>query len=113
MISLNHLQFNESFNTSLLFNRPKAVETTYQEYLFTSAYLTLAVALIAGLMSFCTIVGNVLVITAFIIDKNLRKYSNYFILNLSFADLLIGELLYNILVCSNLFNQIIAKILKS
>jgi len=35
----------------------------------------------------------VFVITAFIIEKSLRKYSNYFILNLSIADLLIGVLI--------------------
>ena len=44
-------------------------------------------------MSAITICGNILVITAFVIDKNLRKYSNYFILNLSIADLLIGLLI--------------------
>jgi hypothetical protein len=44
-------------------------------------------------MSSITIIGNVFVITAFIIDTNLRKYSNYFILNQSVADLLIGVLI--------------------
>ena len=97
MLSLNHLQLHDnssSTNTSLsVLIRPTASHSSssYQEYLFASVYTTLAVALIAGLMSLCTIVGNVLVITAFIIDKNLRKYSNYFILNLSLADLLIGK----------------------
>jgi len=55
--------------------------------------LTVVIAIIAGLMSTMTIVGNVFVITAFIIEKSLRKYSNYFILNLSIADLLIGILI--------------------
>ena len=56
-------------------------------------WLTILIACVATLMSSMTIIGNTLVITAFIIDKNLRKYSNYFILNLSIADLLIGILI--------------------
>lgn len=56
-------------------------------------WITIVIGCIATLMSSMTIIGNVLVITAFIIDKNLRKYSNYFILNLSVADLLIGILI--------------------
>ena len=63
------------------------------ETLTFSPGLTVVIAIIASMMSSITIIGNVLVITAFIIDKNLRKYSNYFILNLSIADLLIGLLI--------------------
>jgi len=99
--SLNHLQLNESNATNLLpshLAERQVVDASYQQYLFASPYTTFAVALVAGLMSLFTIVGNVLVITAFIIDKNLRKYSNYFILNLSLADLLIGKsLIQNLL----------------
>lgn len=56
-------------------------------------WLSLVILVVAVLMSLTTIIGNVLVITAFIIEKSLRKYSNYFILNLSIADLLIGILI--------------------
>lgn len=56
-------------------------------------WLSLLILIIATLMSLTTIIGNVLVITAFIVEKSLRKYSNYFILNLSIADLLIGILI--------------------
>jgi len=41
-------------------------------------------------MSLMTIFGNILVIIAFIRESSIRTYSNYFILNLSIADLLIG-----------------------
>jgi hypothetical protein len=67
--------------------------TTNNLNLTFSPPLTIVIAIIAGLMSTMTIVGNVFVITAFIIEKSLRKYSNYFILNLSIADLLIGILI--------------------
>jgi len=41
-------------------------------------------------MAFLTVFGNSLVIIAFICEPTIRTYSNYFILNLSIADLLIG-----------------------
>ncbi len=58
-----------------------------------SPTITIIIAIIAAIMSLGTIIGNVFVITAFVIEKSLRKYSNYFILNLSIADLLIGLLI--------------------
>jgi hypothetical protein len=66
--------------------------TTKSNLLMTPT-LTVIFGILSGLMSLTTIIGNILVITAFIIDKNLRSYSNYFILNLSIADLLIGLLI--------------------
>jgi hypothetical protein len=74
--------------------RPHNKNDFFDEQNLTYApWLTILIACIATLMSSMTIIGNVFVITAFIIDKNLRKYSNYFILNLSIADLLIGVLI--------------------
>ena len=91
---LNNLQLNQtsdSFNTTYsrideLINKPNSA-------LLYSPILTIIISIVASCMSATTILGNILVITAFIIDKNLRKYSNYFILNLSIADLLIGLLI--------------------
>ncbi|RNA01328.1 histamine H3 receptor-like [Brachionus plicatilis] len=70
-----------------------SIGTTENSSLTYAPWLTVLIAIVAGIMSSITIIGNVFVITAFIIDKNLRKYSNYFILNLSIADLLIGILI--------------------
>lgn len=80
---------NQSSFTRLI-DSLNTIETSNLTY---EPWLTVLIAIVAGLMSSITIIGNVLVITAFIIDKNLRKYSNYFILNLSVADLLIGILI--------------------
>ncbi len=45
---------------------------------------------LVSIMTFITVFGNLLVIIAFIREPTIRTYSNYFILNLSIADLLIG-----------------------
>lgn len=47
---------------------------------------------VGGVLSFVTIVGNVLVMIAFKIDKQLQTISNYFILSLAVADLMIGAI---------------------
>jgi hypothetical protein len=71
----------------------EVVNGTTKANLLMTPTLTIIFGILSGLMSLTTIIGNILVITAFIIDKNLRSYSNYFILNLSIADLLIGLLI--------------------
>ncbi|CAF0947993.1 unnamed protein product [Adineta steineri] len=52
---------------------------------------------LVSIMTLITVLGNLLVIIAFITDARLRTYSNYFILNLSIADLCVG------LVCIPLY----------
>jgi muscarinic acetylcholine receptor M3 len=47
-------------------------------------------ALVGVLLSLLTIVGNVLVMIAFKVDKQLQTISNYFLLSLALADFLIG-----------------------
>ncbi|CAF1040220.1 unnamed protein product [Rotaria sp. Silwood1] len=56
-----------------------------------SPYITRFILIfLVSLMTFMTVSGNLLVIIAFIREPTIRTYSNYFILNLSIADLLIG-----------------------
>ncbi|OXB81674.1 UNVERIFIED_CONTAM: hypothetical protein H355_008923, partial [Colinus virginianus] len=47
-------------------------------------------ALLMVLLALVTILGNVLVILAFILDRNLRHQSNYFFLNLAISDFAVG-----------------------
>lgn len=80
--------------------------TTYHDLVFPDASVLLIIFknILALIMSLITIVGNLFVIFAFIIDKKLQKYSNYFILNLSIADLLIGFLI-SAYVILNIFDE--------
>lgn len=53
---------------------------------------SLMIGILLSMITIWTIVGNVLVILAFIIDKHIRQggMSNYLIINLAFSDLLLG-----------------------
>lgn len=82
---------NNKFSNNITSFNGEIVEN--KDVLTFSPTVSIIIAIIAAIMSLGTIIGNVFVITAFIIEKSLRKYSNYFILNLSIADLLIGLLI--------------------
>lgn len=53
---------------------------------------SLMIGILLSMITIWTIVGNILVILAFIIDKHIRQggMSNYLIINLAFSDLLLG-----------------------
>lgn len=49
-------------------------------------------ALFMSLLAFAIMLGNAVVILAFVVDKNLRHQSNYFLLNLAISDFFVGKL---------------------
>ena len=64
--------------------------STASDAIVTSSISKSILTVFISLMSLTTVLGNALVITAFIREPTIRTYSNYFILNLSIADLFIG-----------------------
>lgn len=51
-----------------------------------------SLALLMSLLAFAIMLGNAVVILAFVVDKNLRHRSNYFLLNLAISDFFVGKL---------------------
>lgn len=53
------------------------------------------------LVAFAIMLGNAVVILAFVVDQKLRHRSNYFFLNLAIADFFVGK--SHIFISDNLF----------
>jgi hypothetical protein len=69
--------------------------TTSTNFLGTNYYpfwLLNIVAIFGGVTSVLTVLGNILVMLAFFLDRQIRHPTNYFILSLSVSDFLIGLL---------------------
>ncbi|XP_036061084.1 histamine H4 receptor [Onychomys torridus] len=50
-----------------------------------------SLAVFMSLLAFAIMLGNAVVILAFLVDKNLRHRSNYFFLNLAISDFFVGK----------------------
>ncbi len=57
-----------------------------------SFWILVLIAIFGGITSVLTVLGNILVILAFFLDRQIRQPTNYFILSLSLSDFLIGLL---------------------
>ena len=57
-----------------------------------NSFSNIALAFLMSLLAFAIMLGNAVVILAFVVDKNLRHRSNYFFLNLAISDLFVGKL---------------------
>ncbi|XP_068118391.1 histamine H3 receptor [Hyperolius riggenbachi] len=53
---------------------------------------TIVLAVLMGILIVTTVLGNALVMFAFVVDSSLRTQNNYFLLNLAISDFLVGAL---------------------
>ena len=94
-----NLIYQPFFSSSTILSNTIVNSSFYNESLITKSSITnglssslekILLTFLMTTMAFLTVFGNSLVIMAFIFEPTIRTYSNYFILNLSIADLLIG-----------------------
>nr|8HN8_R Chain R, Soluble cytochrome b562, Histamine H4 receptor fusion [Homo sapiens]8HOC_R Chain R, Soluble cytochrome b562, Histamine H4 receptor fusion [Homo sapiens] len=83
----------------VLFQGPSATNSTIN--LSLSTRITLA--FLMSLLAFAIMLGNAVVILAFVVDKNLRHRSNYFFLNLAISDFFVGVISIPLYIPHTLF----------
>lgn len=69
---------------------------------------TIALAVLMALLIVATVVGNALVMLAFVVDSSLRTQNNYFLLNLAISDFLVGKVPH--LVSASLHPEIMIRL---
>lgn len=52
--------------------------------------LTIMISSLLGIVTLCTVIGNVFVIVAILLERNLRTVGNYLVLSLAIADLMVA-----------------------
>ncbi|CAL8317321.1 unnamed protein product [Merluccius merluccius] len=70
--------------------------TTHAKPFTHSLWEVITIATVSAIVSFITIVGNVLVMLSFKVNSQLKTVNNYYLLSLAFADLIIGVLSMNL-----------------
>lgn len=98
----DHHHANVSFltgGTSNFTSSPNATVTptvVYDPLGGHSVWQVIIIVLLTGSLSLVTIIGNVLVVVSFKLNKQLKTVNNYYLLSLAFADLIIGILSMNL-----------------
>lgn len=94
--SYNVSQATGNFSSNDTSNDPLGGHTIWQ---------VVFIALLTGFLALVTIIGNILVIVAFKVNKQLKTVNNYFLLSLACADLIIGVISMNLFTTYIIMNR--------
>ncbi|XP_023698221.2 muscarinic acetylcholine receptor M3-like [Paramormyrops kingsleyae] len=82
--------FSENSSIKALTNATFTANLVYDPLGGHQIWQVILIIFFSGLLSLVTIIGNILVLVSFKVNKQLKTVNNYFLLSLAFADLIIG-----------------------
>ncbi|XP_008148102.2 muscarinic acetylcholine receptor M3 [Eptesicus fuscus] len=95
-----------SYNVSQAAGSPSPANGTLSDPLGGhTVWQVVLIAVLTGVVALVTIIGNILVIVAFKVNKQLKTVNNYFLLSLACADLIIGVISMNLFTTYIIMNR--------
>uniref|UniRef100_A0A8C9RNJ7 Muscarinic acetylcholine receptor n=1 Tax=Scleropages formosus TaxID=113540 RepID=A0A8C9RNJ7_SCLFO len=88
-----------------LYNATVAPTSAYSPLGGHTVWQVILIVFFTGLLSLVTIIGNILVLVSFKVNKQLKTVNNYYLLSLAFADLIIGIISMNLYTTYLIMNQ--------
>ena len=85
-----NLKLNASIRTDANASRLAKFASIRAFHFLYPIWITIPIIIVAVIASLLTALGNLVVLSSFIIERNLRQANNYFIISLAVSDLLIG-----------------------
>jgi hypothetical protein len=98
LTSINITQWTDDFinstvdNVTLIINNDDNVTEDEQHHNFqtNSVIFIVTTSIVLSILTICTVIGNILVMAAVLLERNLRTPANYLVLSLALADCLVA-----------------------